>query len=325
MIPLIDDYIQAILVNKLRILKNNPTLMDVIFQTGNADTIGKLKDFIVNKKIRVVIGYPREQSTLPAYVITLAPEQEQPSGLGENFQIYGPEGLGDIDDDPDEIAQDWLSDTISSTFMNGTYRIECWSDNGDLTAYMYCILKWALWSSRKEMLQIGWTNIRLDGTDLEPVPDYMPVFIYRRAAQLNLVYDNLYHEDVQDSLTLIDIIAHPENYQKDSKNNIINKAGEVVLSAAHTVILSPHFYEGSVTSFDPKKFTIPIYVQTERFFPNVGVERTLYLEQLSAPENGEYYKAYIWNSNDQIYDPIKLTYSGYENIVVIDHNKGGNS
>lgn len=313
------------LVNKLRLLKNNPSLIDVIFQTGNPETIGKLKDFIVNKKIRVVIGYPREQSTLPAYVITLAPEQEQPSGLGENWETYGPDGLGDIDDDPDEIAQDWLSDTISSTFMNGTYRIECWSDNGDLTAYMYCILKWALWSSRREMLAIGWTNIKLDGTDLEPVPDYMPVFIYRRAAQLNLVYDNLYHERVEDSLVLVDIIAHPENYQKDSKNNIINKAGEVVLSATHTIILSPHFYEGNVLSFDPKKFTIPIYFQTEKYFPKVGTERTLYLEQLSTPENGEYYKAYIWNSNDQTYDPTKLTYSGYENIVVINYNKGGNS
>ena len=63
--------------------------MNYLFQTGNPQTIERLKEFITTKKIRVVIGYPREQSTLPAYVIMLAPEQEQPSGLGENWEAYG--------------------------------------------------------------------------------------------------------------------------------------------------------------------------------------------------------------------------------------------
>ena len=320
MIPIIDDYIQTMLVNKLRFLKENVAIMDSIFRTGNPDTIGKLKEFITTKKIRVVIGFPREQSTLPAYVITLAPEQEQPSGLGENWTTYGREGIGDLDEEPAEVAQDYLDDTISSTFMNSNYRIECWRDNGDLTAYMYAILKWALWSSRKEMLQIGWNNIRLEGTDLEPVPDYMPIFIYRRAAQLILTYDNLYHEDVNDSIQLLDIIAHPENYSKDSKNNIINKDGKVVLSASHTVILSPHFYEGNLISFDPKKTTIPVYTKTYKTFPVAGKEGVLYLEQ-STSNSGEY-TAYIWDSNEQNYIPTVLNYSGYEQIVVINHNKG---
>ena len=320
MIPIIDDYIQAMLGNKLRFLKENTAIMNSIFNSGNPETIEKLKEFITTKKIRVVIGFPREQSTLPAYVITLAPEQEQPSGLGDNWTTYGKEGLGDIDEEPAEVAQDYLDDTIASTFMNSTYRIECWSDNGDLTAYMYAILKWALWSSRKEMLQIGWNNIRLEGTDLEPVPDYMPVFVYRRAAQLILTYDNLYHENVNDSIQLLDIIAHPENYSKDSKNNIINKDGKVVLAANHTIILNPHFYEGNITSFDPKKTTIPIYVKTYKSFPSEGIKNVLYLEQIGS-NNGEY-KAYIWDENEQYYQPIIVNYSGYKQIVVINHNKG---
>lgn len=295
--------------------------MDSIFQSGNPETIDKLKEFITTKKIRVVIGFPREQSTLPAYVIMLAPEQEQPSGLGDNFETYGPSGIGDLDAEPEDVAQDYLDDTIASTFMNSTYRIECWSDNGDLTAYMYAILKWCLWSSRREMLQIGWTNIRLEGTDLEPVPDYMPIFIYRRAAQLVLTYDNLYHEDVTQSLTLLDILAHPEKYSKDSQNNIINEKGKVVLAAQHTIILNPHFLEGQLMSFDVKRFKIPVYMETLRRFPDTGEVGTLYLEQSSTPGSGEY-KAYIWNSNEQYYQPTVLTYTGYEQIVVINHNKG---
>ena len=321
MVPIVDDYIQSILVDKLRFLKNNPILVNQLFQSGNPETIDKLRDFITNKKIRVVIGFPREPSTLPAYVITLAPEQEQPSGLGDNWNTYGPDGLGDMDADPDGYAQDYLDDYISSSFMNATYRIECWSDNGDLTAYMYAILKWCLWSSRKEMLQLGWNNIKLEGTDLEPVPDYMPIFIYRRACQLILTYDNLYHEDVTQTSQLLDIMTHPENYQKDKENNIIDKNGKVVLTASHSVILNPHFYRGNTMSFDVKKFTVPIYVQTLKHFPDVGDERTLYLEQSTTPDTGEY-KAYIWNSNDQYFEQTRLTYSGYDQIVVIDYNKG---
>lgn len=295
--------------------------MNFLFQTGNPETIKKLQQFITTKKIRVVIGYPREPSTLPAYVIMLAPEQEQPSGLGDNWNTYGPTSLGDIDEDVDEMALDHLDDMIASAFMNATYRIECWSDNGDLTAYMYCILKWCLWSARKDMLQIGWTNIKLEGTDLEPAPDYMPIFVYRRAAQLILTYDNLYHEDITQALSLLDMATHPENYRKDRENNIIDKNGKVVLSMNHHILLNPHFYQDGILSYDIKKFKIPIYFQTLPLLPAVGSEDTLYLDQEQAPDGGEYYKAYIWDSKLHRYRPTTMDLSSRENIIVINRNK----
>ena len=313
-IPLIDDYIQAIIVNRLRFLKNNPTLMNYLFQTGNPQTIERLKEFITTKKIRVVIGYPREQSTLPAYVIMLAPEQEQPSGLGENWEAYGVEGLGDIESTESEMAEDYLSDMIASTFMNATYRIECWSDNGDLTALMYCILKWCLWSSRKDMLKIGWTNIRLEGTDLEPAPDYMPVFVYRRAAQLILTYDNLYHEDVTQAYQLLDVIAHPDKYHKDGEGNVVDENEKVILEATHNIILNPHFYENGVVSYDIKKTQIPIYLSTIDEFPYMGDSDTLYLQQ----ESGGIIKAYVWDETTQQYKPTMLNTLSHKNIIAIN-------
>lgn len=144
MIPLVDDFIQTFIVEKLLWLKRHPTVIDHIFYTGKRETLAKLKDFITSKKVKVIIGYPKEQTSLPAYVITLAPEQEQPIGLGDNYSTYEGMDLGisDTDDNPEVMKriEREITSFISGTYMNSTYRIECWSDNGDLTAYMYLSL-----------------------------------------------------------------------------------------------------------------------------------------------------------------------------------------
>lgn len=244
MIPLVDDYIQIMIANKLRWLKNHPSVIDHIFHTGKRETLSKLKEFIENRKIKVVIGYPKDQNSLPCYVITLAPESEQPTGLGDDSEFYDDYdlGLGD-DSEITEEMEKTLSKFLASTYMNSNYRIECWSDNGDLTSYMYVILKWCLWTSRQEMLDMGWVNIRLSGTDLEPAPDYMPVFIYRRAAQMNLMYENLYYENIGELGDYLDIIENPDDYEVDEDGNIRDKDGNIILPSAFTWILRSHYYK----------------------------------------------------------------------------------
>ena len=240
MIPIVDDYLQAMIISKLRYLKDNLVLMDYIFQTSRPETVQRLKDFLSTQKLKVMIGFPREQTSLPAYVITLAPEQEQPSGLGDNFDTYGEDE--DIEDDVETVTRKYLDRFLSSTFMDSTYRIECWSDNGDLTAYMHSILKWCLWTSRGEMLKAGWTNITVSGSDLEPVPDYMPVFIYRRAVQLSLKYDAMYHDGVESLERYLKIVTNPDDYIKDSEGNIIDKTGDIIFPVSESIVLNQSFY-----------------------------------------------------------------------------------
>lgn len=248
MIPLIDDYLQFFIAEKLKWLKEHPVIIDHIFLTGRRDTVEKLKDFIANRKVRVIIGYPKEQTSLPAYVITLAPEQEQPIGLGDDGEYYSGYdlGLGDSDDegegDPAEDAERKLSEFIAGTYMNSNYRIECWSDNGDLTSYMYIILKWCLWSSKHQMLSLGWVNIKLSGTDLEPVPDYFPMFVYRRALQVNLMYENLYYEDIESLGQYVDIVENPDDYDKNEDGDVVDEDGNIIIPSKFAWILRAHYY-----------------------------------------------------------------------------------
>lgn len=219
MIPLTDDVIQFYLAEKLKFLKKHPALIDRIFYTGKRETLSKLREFITKKPIKVVIGYPKDQNSLPCYVITQAPEQEIPLGLGdgtEEFLDYEG-GIGEDSDTEAEMINK-LSEFILGTYMNSTIRVECWSDNGDLTSYMYAILKWCIWTSRSQMLKNGWVNIKLSGTDLEPVPDYMPIFIYRRAAQITFMNENLYYQDIKEIEGYLDILDKIENVDDGSGN-----------------------------------------------------------------------------------------------------------
>lgn len=325
MIPLVDDFLQMFIVSKLRFLKENPVLIDMIFQTGRRESLKKLKEFITSQKLRVVIGYPREQSSLPCYVITLAPESEQPSGLGDNSYTYGQLGIGD---DVEEEAYNHIDDFVASTMMNSNYRIECWSDNGDLTAYMFTILKWCLWTSRKEMLSVGWNNIKLEGTDLEPVPDYMPVFIYRRAAQINLTYDALYLEDLEKLKKYLDIVSDPEKYGKDDENNIIDKStGQVIIPAHQTWIINAYYF--SKGSDDPAILTSSYKFESSfnngitkiDKLPTVGALNVLYLVHQYLKGDYEYYKPLVWSVNLSKFVPPNfdnLTKTKYNDIIIVN-------
>ena len=270
MIPMVDDFLQMFIVEKLTWLKKHPKVLDHIFFTGQRSTLEKLRKFIEDRKIKVVIGYPKDQTSLPAYVITLAPEQEQPSGLGDNYGSWedlGGMGIEEEDDsEVEESVKRELSTYLADTFMNGTYRIECWSDNGDLTAYMYIILKWCLWSSRNQMFELGSVNPTLSGTDLEPVPDYMPVFIYRRAAQLTVIYDNLYYENIDEIGKYFDVLDNPDDYKEDDDGNIVGPDDEIIIPGKYKWVLTAHYY---MKSFGDKggEESEPYYSHTTTFPP----------------------------------------------------------
>lgn len=257
MIPLIDDYLQGFLVDRLKWLKTHPAVIDMIFSTGRRETLSKLREFITSTKVKVIIGYPKEQTQLPCYVITLAPENEEPVGLGDDYETFSDCDFTDGTNATVSEVVKSMSKFLSSAYMNSNYRIECWSDNGDLTSYMYTILKWCMWSSRRDMTSIGWVNIKMSGMDLEPVPDYMPVFIYRRTAQISLMYENLYYEKTKELEKYAKVITEPDKYHKDSDDNIVDDDGNVIIPSSMTWILSSHYHD-SVTGkeYASKKYRI---------------------------------------------------------------------
>jgi hypothetical protein len=98
------------------------------------------------------------------------------------------------------------------TLMGMSYRIECWSDNADLTVYMYHLLKFIMLYKRQLLIENGILKPTIRGTDLEPVPDYFPTFVFRRSLILSGQIEDSYDMDGIENMMLeideVDIIQH---------------------------------------------------------------------------------------------------------------------
>lgn len=245
MIPIVEDYLSDLIESKLAYLKANPDHLNGILSTS-ANKLGSLKTFIQSNNVKVVRGYPRDQTILPCICILLSDEEETQDGLGDYGEgtdytaeiteqvtvIDVPDGrlpipyaevsnkpmvsissvihneLGtELDPTdyfmyneirgwiglPTGIAEDGDTLTVTYTYKSSAteeievlydsnFRLEVWTENGDLTVHLYHILKWILLSGRDHLIgDYDLIQQRLSGADFEPVPSYFPSFVYRRA------------------------------------------------------------------------------------------------------------------------------------------------
>ncbi|MMZ43510.1 hypothetical protein D1872_50620 [compost metagenome] len=67
------------------------------------------------------------------------------------------------------------------TMFEANYRLEVWTNNGDLTVYLYHLVKWAILSGRGFLDERGLFRQRVSGADFEPATSWFPEFVYRRA------------------------------------------------------------------------------------------------------------------------------------------------
>lgn len=107
----------------------------------------------------------------------------------------------------------------SGTMMEFSYRIECWADNSNLVVYMYHLLKFIMLYKRQLLIENGIVNFTVKGTDLEPIPDYMPTFIFRRSLIVNGLIENSYDsEEIKNIFFAVDSLVLTQNlYESDKK------------------------------------------------------------------------------------------------------------
>jgi hypothetical protein len=111
----------------------------------------------------------------------------------------------------------------SGTLMEFSYRIECWADNSNLVVYMYHLLKFIMLYKRQLLIENGLINPIIRGSDLEPIPDYMPTFIFRRSLLLTGSIENYYdNEEIKSIFYEVDkIVVNQHLYEDDT--SIVSK------------------------------------------------------------------------------------------------------
>lgn len=81
------------------------------------------------------------------------------------------------------------------SYFHTQYRVETWTNNGDLTVILYHLLKWIMLSSRDKFHEEGLNIQTIGGLDFEPAPEYFPEFVYRRALTFECVVENSYQKE----------------------------------------------------------------------------------------------------------------------------------
>lgn len=249
MIPLPDDFLLEYTARNIAWLKQHPQFLVQIFDTSTRETVTKIRKFMTTQTMHVTLGYPRDQTALPAFSIVMAPESEFPLGVGDEEGTFSTFYCGttldpkndsrELTDDEQKVvdyAEDHLKDYLENTGMRASYRIECWADNADMVSYMYAILKRSTWACRRDMYRLHWTNITLSGMDLEPMTEYMPVFVYRRALQIGMEYENVYYNDVRALGEYGDMILNSGRYPAPD-------------DGVDTWILCPSYYDERISGY----------------------------------------------------------------------------
>lgn len=265
MIPVIEELLENTIKTHLQVIKNNPKIIEKVFDYSNTPYGKKFKQYIINNDIKVIKGFPRDASQLPCYCIMLGGEQETPEALGDTlgcetdtiyftdeFQVKKDRDILYIDTGNENTTtvvslnnlntgkeivnckrmenqtnkvilyenaeeDDTIQATVGYTYenadkrgtlMNFAYKIECWSDNSELVTYMYHLVKFIMLFKRQLLIENGIIKPILQGTDLEPIPDYFPSFVYRRSLMINGQAENYYdaeeiNEIIIDSVRII--------------------------------------------------------------------------------------------------------------------------
>lgn len=258
MIPIVENLLTEIIEERLKFIKTNTDIVNVIFRQATETMKARLKEYISNGNIRVVRGFPTDRASLPCYTIMLGGEREQEKSLGNFFDdeedytllsetedlvvtrkdsklvvvtthkpieivtavtLEGaPIGFGISAANGgsatrgvitlDEESGVKFGDTVSvsyehkqvgtevyGSFFNTQYRIETWTNNGDLTVMLYHLLKWIVLSSRGYLEEQGLSVQTLGGIDFEPLPEYLPELVYRRALTFECLTENTFEQD----------------------------------------------------------------------------------------------------------------------------------
>ncbi|MDP4224900.1 MAG: hypothetical protein Q8910_00825 [Bacteroidota bacterium] len=158
MINIIEDTLSQLIDTKLKYLSANPSFISAILNIDSTKA-SRLTQYLQTTPIKIIRGFPRTQAELPGICILLSNEEETQESLGN-------------------VSFD---ETQTETIYSSDYRLEIWTENGDLTVQLYHLLKWCILSGRDDLANVGMFNQRIGGTDFEPAPEYFPIFVYRRA------------------------------------------------------------------------------------------------------------------------------------------------
>ncbi len=116
-----EEILTQVINNRLSYIRQNPTLLNDIFENLSNDQMIKLTAYITGNQannisaVNVIRGYPQSIESLPSYVILLGKEEETGTFIN-NFVAN--------DDNPDDFTTQQVTETVSIASRDGQKYIK---------------------------------------------------------------------------------------------------------------------------------------------------------------------------------------------------------
>ena len=149
-------------------VKSDTGIIDEIFCGLPSQEREDLKQFIEDKDMDVQLAYPLQDAKFPCWRIVLSRDRMVESFIGDLIQEQKVTGLGhDFEEELGELYEQ-------------SYAIYTFTDNGDLTAHMYNLLKLFMKTNRGLIEQVGFMDLSYSGNDLVRSAEVSPQIMYTR-------------------------------------------------------------------------------------------------------------------------------------------------
>jgi hypothetical protein len=167
---------ERVLINILRdgyaTVQGDPEFIDRVFQLIPQNERQELKDWIKDNEMDVSLGYPIPDSKFPCWRIVLTRDQMIDSFIGDFLEGQ-------------EVSEEFSPDDKPFVDEHGelyeqAYSIYTYTNNADLTNYMYHLLKLFMHTERGVLENSGFMDPSYAGNDLVRDSSLSPQIMYTR-------------------------------------------------------------------------------------------------------------------------------------------------
>lgn len=213
-----DLVFQSMLAKGLTNLRENPALLDQIFNNLSIAKREGLKQVFLENSIEISLNFPKKEIAYPSISITLMNEVERMAFLNDHMETdyditpeemtYDSSSLDeetaltgdDVEGQPSKIFDSNSPFREKGSFYNQAYSIKVFTGNPEFTIYLYYLVKLIIEIYRQDLEKRGIIGVVISGSDLAPIPTDESDIVYVRALNISCQVFFSWFTDLSDSL-----------------------------------------------------------------------------------------------------------------------------
>lgn len=177
----IEPRIKAIIDQGCDAIRNDIDKIDELFAGAEQQLIDNFKDYLAKTAVRVVLGYPRDETQIPCISITLANFNVAANTWGDIFEKVA--SAATFNSHAEEIKRGELQTNI--------YRASIWTISQELTLALFYLTHHILINNKGLLVEVGVRETTFGGGDLEPAPQYFPTFVFLRSLTISALAETV--------------------------------------------------------------------------------------------------------------------------------------